>query len=123
MGCKKDPQNGINDSCSFFPKGNICTVGHVGSGLIFAKHIFKEVFLFYYFPAQGSSTTSMYGTDKRKVLLSPWATSVEQEGQTACLNSAILIIHQYMLLLPVNSKDFKVVVGRRVELIGSKLEI
>lgn len=63
----------INHSCSLFPEGTVCPVGHVGSGLIFENNILKSisVLLFYtLFFSLVSATKSTYDTDKSKVLLS-----------------------------------------------------
>lgn len=38
MGYKKCPQNELITVECFPPQGNICTMGHVGSSLIFEKH-------------------------------------------------------------------------------------
>lgn len=43
MGYKKCRQNELITVECFPPQGNICTMGHVGSSLIFEKH-FKKVF-------------------------------------------------------------------------------
>lgn len=44
MGCKKESSKRINHSCSVSPKGNICTMGHVSSSVIFEKPILKKYF-------------------------------------------------------------------------------